>query len=976
MANRYAICVFALGFASSLAPAHLHAQGERYEGRRVAAIRYKPAEQPLTRNALDFLMPLKAGQLLRPGGVSAAIQRLYETGRYTDISVSAELAGEEVVLEFETAPAQFVGRVSVTGVPEPPTEGQLANAVNLELGRDFSEEYLVDAMQNLQGLLRSNGLFQAAVTPAAASEPARQQVSLEFSVTSGERARYAEPVIRGAPERTVESLVGTAHWKRWWGLFGYHRVTDNRTQSGLDRIRKSYQEKDHLMAKVQLEDMAYAPALNTASPVVSIDPGPKVAIRSTGAKLRRGKLRQLVPVHQERSVDRDLLVEGRRNIIQYLQSRGYFDAQVNFEAKTISDKEQLVEYAIDRGEKHKLRHVGIEGNKYFDQRTIRERLTVQPATWLRYRSGRFSESMLANNRALIADLYRENGFRDVRITSRVEAGYRGKPNDIAAFIQIEEGPQWFVSSLEVAGVNLRDYETVMGLLQSTAGQPYSDVSVASDRDSILNYYYNNGFPDAAVQATVTPAAEAHRVEIKYTVTEGRRLFVRDVLVGGLGSTDPRLVQDHVRLAPGDPLSLTRMLETQRRLYDLGIFARVDMALQNPEGRERDKYVLYQLEEARRWSLSYGFGAEITRIGGGESVDAPVGDPGLSPRAIASISRLNFLGQGHTLGLRSRVSNIQQRGIVTYLAPQFRGREGLDLTLAALADRSKDVRTFTSRRLEGSVQFGQRLSRATQVQGRYTFRFVDTSNLKISPELIPRFSQPVRLGIVAGTFIQDRRDNPIDSTRGIYNSLDAGVATGPLAAQSDFLRFIFRNSTYHRLTRDLILARTITFGSMHALSSNPDRDVPLPERFYSGGASSHRAFSENQAGPRDLTTGYPVGGKAVLMNGLELRFPLIGDNLKAVLFHDAGNVYSRFKNISWRYNQRDLKDFDYMVHALGLGFRYRTPVGPVRIDVAYGLNSPRFMGFEGTREQLMLGGGTRRELAIRGLQFHFSLGQTF
>src|SRR5262249_11717072 len=135
-----------------------------------------------------------------------------------------------------------------------------------------------------------------------------------------------------------------------------------------------------------------------------------------------------------------------------------------------------------------------------------------------------------------------------------------------------------------------------------------------------------------------------------------------------------------------------------------------------------------------------------------------------------------------------------------------------------------------------------------------------------------------------------------------------------------------------------------------------QSVPLPERFFGGGADSLRAFPYNQAGPRDIgaplvsrgpasaPTGFPLGGHALFLNNVDLRVPLIGDNIQGVLFHDMGNVFSTLSNISFRYRQKDLQDFDYTVHAIGFGVRYKTPVGPIRGDIAYSLNPPSFNGF--------------------------------
>ncbi len=156
----------------------------------------------------------------------------------------------------------------------------------------------------------------------------------------------------------------------------------------------------------------------------------------------------------------------------------------------------------------------------------------------------------------------------------------------------------------------------------------------------------------------------------------------------------------------------------------------------------------------------------------------------------------------------------------------------------------------------------------------------------------------------------------------------------------------------------------------------DPEIPLAERFFAGGATSDRAFPDNQAGPRDLETGFPLGGNALLMHSTELRFPLFGDNVGGVLFHDMGNVYDNVNDISFRFRQRNNQDFDYMVQSVGFGIRYKTPIGPIRVDFSLSPDAPRFFGFQGTFDQLLANQGTLRNQKINAFQFHFSLGQTF
>jgi outer membrane protein assembly factor BamA len=204
-----------------------------------------------------------------------------------------------------------------------------------------------------------------------------------------------------------------------------------------------------------------------------------------------------------------------------------------------------------------------------------------------------------------------------------------------------------------------------------------------------------------------------------------------------------------------------------------------------------------------------------------------------------------------------------------------------------------------------------------------------------------------------------------------------------------LRFLVRNATYHQLSRRLVLARSTQLGDIRVFGyrGDPQEAIPLPERFFGGGGASQRGFPELQAGPRDTSTGFPLGGGAQLFNQTELRFPLVGEDIGGVLFHDMGNVYSSLGNLSFRVTQRNLQDFDYMTHAAGFGVRYRTPVGPVRVDLAYSINPPYFYGFKGTPQDLVNAGlnpcspppGVPNRCAVQNVshfQFFFSIGQTF
>ena len=224
------------------------------------------------------------------------------------------------------------------------------------------------------------------------------------------------------------------------------------------------------------------------------------------------------------------------------------------------------------------------------------------------------------------------------------------------------------------GVIKLDKAQLLSQLSSVEGQPFSEYNVAVDRDTILQQYSTRGFPNATFEWSSKPAPQPHQVDLTYVIHEGQQEFVRDILISGLDHTRRSLVDSNMLLKPGDPLSPTAMRETQRKLYDLGVFARVDTAIQNPDGDTAEKYVLYDMEEARKYSIATGFGAEFARIGGCSTcLDAPQGQTGFAPDFSLDVSRLNLWGLGHSLSFRGRVSTLEQRALVNYTAPRVRGK---------------------------------------------------------------------------------------------------------------------------------------------------------------------------------------------------------------------------------------------------------------------------------------------------------------
>jgi outer membrane protein assembly complex protein YaeT len=988
-----------------------------YAGRNVESIELPAVSDP---SHLLEMLPQKAGQPLDRDQVRASIRVLFATGRFADIQAEATPSGSAVRLTFTTSPNFFVGGVEVEGAPSHPNQNQIVNASKFQLGELYTIDKLDRALQNVRQLMQENGYYRARVTAESTSSIATEQVSILFHISAGEPAHVGEVNLTGHAAFSEGQLQDIAR------MHPGDRITAARITNSLQHLRKKFQKQQRVLAQVSIAEQKYRSDTNAVDFIYLIDPGPVVVLYAQGFHIGRSVLRREVPIYEENALDTDLLNEGERNILDYLQSRGYFDAKVDFQKDTQPDTVRIV-YNIDPGPVHKFELIDITGNKYFTRKMLRLRLQIQPAGIFSH--GRYSGVLLKSDVASLQALYLSNGFRQAKIKTKVDDNYHGKDNHIAVHIQIEEGPQTLVGDFHIAGNQKIDAKSFPELTTSQ-GQPYSEQNLSHDRESILNYYFNHGFSNANLDISTKPSSQANREDVAYTIHEGEQFFVNRVLVAGLDHTRDYVVQREIQVASGQPLSQQALLDTQSKLYDLGIFSQVDTAVQNPEGDDPQKNVLVQAEEAKRYTFTYGFGFEF-ETGLAAGTNAPGGAAGVSPRVEFDITRLNVGGRNQSLIFQSHVGRLQQLGLISYEVPKLFNDDRLKLFYTIFYDNSLDVSTFTSQRLEGKIDLRQQLGRrqpnhSTSITYRFEYRRVKASNFisDFSPAEFSLFSLPAHVGGPGFTFIRDKRDNPLESTKGQYFTLDGFGASSYVGSQADYGRLLGQDSTYYAFghaNHKFVFARSTTLGleqvyhgtlvlppgaceiiNLTNSCSQGTSVIPLPEVFFAGGGNSHRGFGLNQAGPRDPDSGFPVGGTALFVNSEELRFPAVslpylGDGFGFAIFHDMGNVFTAGHDMVkglLRWHQPDPAQclqpdgvpdsscmtyfnnsgYDYTSHVLGLGLRYKTPIGPLRFDFGYNLNpTSYFQGILNSTGQLTGNFETQR---LRPFNFFFSIGQPF
>jgi outer membrane protein insertion porin family len=909
--------------------------------------------------AVRKLIQVQAGKPFSTAAMTESVQALQETHSYSQVQVSLqpEQAGLNVL--FILQPADYVGVVEFPGTGTRFPYTALLQAANVPEQSPYFESLQTRGAQGLLDYFRQHGYFLAQVQPEIRVDDTHRIVNLIFHCTLNAPATVRDIRFEGISQEQaavfraqLHSLV--ARLKRV-SLKTGQNYSQSRATKSIEFIRDRLRKENRLAPTVRLASAQYDPSSNKVDVTFSVDPGPQVSIRVSGGHVSNRTLRRLIPIYEEGSVDQDLVDEGQRNLQSYFQSKGYFDVTTSSRVEKQDSAIQVV-YHVSRGSKHRVGGVYFSGNRQFSDKDLKARVFVKKGFWFLH--GTYSEQLLSKSVSSLKQLYQDQGFASVSVDSTVQ----DFNPEVDVTFKINEGPQDKVGTVQVLGNKTQSLPRLTRRfpLQLKKGQGFSPKAMERDRTQLLASYLDLGYPNADVRAAAAPASDSpHTINLTYTISEGAQAHISDVVLLGENHTKPKLIQEVTssQVKAGQPLSEGRLLQAESNLYDLGIFDWASVRPLEPVVNQTQESVLIKVHESPFYSMDIGGGLEVIPRSGNVPVNSVVvpGIPPISlgdkftvsqksfvgPRFTFDIARHNLFGRAQTATIGTVLSRLDQRGFFTYADPRLHGSSWSSL-LSLSAERTTENPIYTAELAQGSLQIEKALDRkhTKNIIARYSYQKTDLYNILVPGLVLPE-DQHVRLSTFDGEYIRDTRDKPLDAHHGVYQTFDLGVTSKALGSSADFLRFLGQSAFYIPVKPWLVWANDFRLGLAKPFAGS---DVPLSERFFSGGADSLRGFPIDGAGPQravpvcsnpaDQSTctliSVPVGGDMLFIFNSELRFPLpVHRGLGAAVFYDGGNVYSNI----------NLRQFaDDFTHSVGVGLRYQTPVGPVRFDVGYRLTT--------------------------------------
>ena len=967
----------AVGTALVLAAPPAAADPAALAGQTVAEVRFFRDGRPLDEPSLLDFIETRPGQPLSMRQVRESLTHLFSLGDFVDVRVSAAASPEGVGLRYDLVPLRAAGGVEVLDALGRPVE-EAADLIRRRVGASVSPERVPDVAALLGEYYRDAGRFAARIAP----RPPAADGGLVIDVDPGPAARIDRIEILGIEPPQRVAVLNRLDLQE--GAVYDPVELDRRLVEYQDQVRsrRFYAARFSHAATPSPDGLAVSLELD-------IRTGSQVAIRFDRDPVPEARVDELVPIAREGSIDEDLLEDSSLRIMAYLRELGYRDTRVTH--RRLEEPGQLsIVFSVERGARYVVDAVEFTGNRVLPAAELADLFDVAAGAPL-------VVDVVEAGAAAVRAAYERRGYRDVDV--RPELVEAAPPNaadepavvPVRLVVDVMEGSATTVGSVSFDGVTAFSETDLAAAIAVRPGMPFHAPQARGAAFTILLRYLNEGYETAQVDVSPRFDESGEDADVTFLVHEGPRIFVDHVLVVGNRQISTSTIRRELALRAGEPLGRDEIDETRRRLTALGIFRRIELR-EFSHGAANRRDVVVMVEEAPATRIGYGGGLEASQRLRATASGAAAEQLEFAPRGFFEIGRRNMWGNNRSIDLYTRVSlwpkgggpeevsraNLgfnEYRFLLNYREPRV-FRQSADLFVSGFAEQV--IRpSFDLIRKGVNTEFRQVIGSTMTGLVGYTYGVNRITNEQLQSEdrpLVDRLFPEVTLSTFSAGLVRDTRTDPLEPAGGTLLAVDVEAASRQIGSAVGYAKAVLQGFVYRRLPGEVVFAAGARLGLARSFTSTfleastlvlTDDGVPMlrhvaqltyihtlpaSERFFAGGDSTVRGFALDRLGDESTigANGFPTGGNGMIVLNSELRVPVFGP-LQVVGFLDAGNVIDRVSNF----------DLARIRGAAGFGVRYRSPLGPIRLDLGFKLDRQEFAG---ERERLTA--------------LHLSIGQAF
>jgi len=911
------------------------------------------------------LIELKTGDPFSRQAVRKGVTYLYLVGKFRDIRVDAYPENGGVRIEYTFTPITIVESIVLRG-NKTLADRVVRDAARGIEGRELREDTFPDIRANLQASYQAEGFYNVRVN--FRHEPALDphRAVLYIYIQEPKRTRIEDIRFKGNRVFTEQELFGVMKNRK-----GRPLLTNVLLEDDLEAIKKKYADEGYPAALPGPVSMSFRD--EQAFLEIGGIEGPKVTVSFSGTRTFCAReypdllyfdpdngrsdaimeeqcaehFRDLLLIWSEHDLSDTVIESSMEKIRNVYRDLGFADAKVEVK-KTVGPGTMDLAFTVQEGRKVTVGEVRVEGNSVFTLKQIKDMMATRESGWFRSRS--FREDILEKDVDIITDQYGAAGYLAANIKRTVMRSADG--SKAVVNLKITEGRKTLTGNVSFEGNAAITSEELAGVLKTKTAAPFSERLLEEDRYRLLSLYSAKGYLYTRIEIEKKPAFAAETagsegksgaavdtgpevVNVRYRIAEDRQVVVGKVILRGNVDTRDAVILRELEPPTGEPYRYESLLKSQQRVYRYGYFSLAKFEPVHPNEKEYTKDMLFTVEERPAGGVEFGVGyGTLDRL-----------------RGFVEVSHRNLWGTARFASLRLEASDILERAAFTYQEPWFFGQRYLESKFILAWSDSKRINEKTreiyyqTQKTTASYGVERHLQHAgLRTSLTYLYENVDNYNVQPAAELSPEDDGRVLISSLNPAVILDKRDDPFNPTRGSLHGINIKEAMKVLRSEAEFTKVTVQSTWYLPAAERTVVALSGRAGM--GWPHGDTQEIPLHERFYLGGNNTVRGYTQDSVGPYNLNASgdrIPTGGSSMVQLNAELRWNTVGGS-GFVVFTDAGNVW-----VDQSIRMDDLRA------SYGAGFRYHTPVGPLRIDYGQKIN---------------------RKSGESPGELHFSIGQAF
>ena len=595
-------------------------------------------------------------------------------------------------------------------------------------------------------------------------------------------------------------------------------------------------------------------------------------------------------------------------ILQLYKTKGFYNSKVQAETTFPDDSGAVITFKIDEGKKIYIKEITVEGNTTFDDDEILDEIETGEKWFLSWltEAGLLDMNKVRQDAQRIVAFYNNHGFLEAKIA---EPEIRQEEEWLYVKFIVEEGTRYKVGTVEIDGDLIGEKSELLNLLEIRKMEYLSRQTIRDDILKLTDYYAESGYAFASIKPSTQKAPSGDRMDIRFEITKGNLVYIDRITIKGNSRTRDNVIRRELKIAEGGVFDSKALRQSTQALQRLMYFEEVNITPE-PSLDPNRMNVIIEVKEKNTGTFSIGAGYS--------SVDRLI--------LMGQISENNFLGRGDTLALSANLSSSSSRFNLGYTNPHLN-----DSPLSWGADvfsTEREYDDYTKDSKGGALRIGYPIFEKWRIYGNYSYTDTDLTDVSEDASFIIRNSVDLHVtSAVTLSLVRDTRDRRYGASKGSRHVASVEYAGGPFGGDAQFTKVEGSTSWYFPIVFGTVFH---VKGAAGQVFENEDGKLPVYERFYLGGLNSIRGFEYGKVSPIDSATGERVGGDKMWYTNVEFIFPLLEtQGVMGVVFYDAGQVSD---------DNEDWGDFnDNVKNAVGLGIRWLSPMGPLRVVWGYNLD---------------------------------------